>query len=76
MIIGIAASRPVRFMAKAPLFEHPVLGPPMSALGMVPAFRGSDDQRQVHNRVIEAIRKTESLRKSDFVAAFCIPNDR
>ncbi|MDC0936987.1 1-acyl-sn-glycerol-3-phosphate acyltransferase, partial [Pirellulales bacterium] len=37
VMIGIAARRPVRFMAKAPLFEHPVLGPPMRALGMIPA---------------------------------------
>ena len=47
VLIGIAARRPVRFMAKAPLFDHPVLGPPMSALGMIPAFRGSDDSREV-----------------------------
>jgi len=47
VLIGIAARRPVRFMAKAPLFDHPVLGPPMKALGMVPAFRGVDDKSQV-----------------------------
>lgn len=51
VIIGIAAKRPVRFMAKAPLFDHPVLGPPMSALGMVPAFRGSDDAKQVRKNL-------------------------
>lgn len=51
VIIGIAARRPVRFMAKAPLFEHPLLGPPMTALGMVPAFRGSDDARQVRRNI-------------------------
>jgi len=51
VIIGIAVRRPVRFMAKAPLFDHPVLGPPMTALGMVPAFRGSDDSRQVRRNL-------------------------
>jgi 1-acyl-sn-glycerol-3-phosphate acyltransferase len=51
VIIGIAARRPVRFMAKAPLFDHPVLGPPMSALGMIPAFRGSDDPKQVRRNL-------------------------
>ena len=51
VIIGIAARRPVRFMAKAPLFDHPVLGPPMTALGMVPAFRGRDDARQVRRNL-------------------------
>jgi 1-acyl-sn-glycerol-3-phosphate acyltransferase len=47
VLIGIAVGRPVRFMAKAPLFDHPVLGPPMNALGMIPAFRASDDKKQV-----------------------------
>ena len=47
VIMGIAAQRPVRFMAKAPLFEVPVFGSVMRALGMVPAFRGSDDAAQV-----------------------------
>lgn len=51
VIIGIAARRPVRFMAKAPLFDHPVIGPPMSALGMIPAFRGSDDAKQVRRNL-------------------------
>jgi 1-acyl-sn-glycerol-3-phosphate acyltransferase len=51
VISGIAGRRPVRFMAKAPLFDHPLLGPPMSALGMVPAFRGSDDARQVRRNL-------------------------
>ena len=37
VMIGIVARRPVRFMARAPLFDHPVLGPPMRALGMIPA---------------------------------------
>ena len=38
-------------MAKAPLFDHPVIGPPMSALGMVPAYRGSDDAKQVRRNL-------------------------
>jgi 1-acyl-sn-glycerol-3-phosphate acyltransferase len=51
VLIGLAARRPVRFMAKAPLFDVPVLGPLMHALGMVPAFRGSDDVRQVRRNL-------------------------
>ena len=51
VLIGVAARRPVRFMAKAPLFDTPVLGPIMNALGMVPAFRGSDDPREVRRNV-------------------------
>ncbi|MBN2476141.1 MAG: 1-acyl-sn-glycerol-3-phosphate acyltransferase [Pirellulales bacterium] len=51
VLIGIVARRPVRFLAKAPLFDHPLLGPPMRALGMIPAYRGSDDARQVRRNV-------------------------
>src|SRR3954470_2301268 len=47
VILGIAAQRPVRLMAKAPLFDVPVFGAIMRALGMVPAYRGSDDAKQV-----------------------------
>ncbi|HYC71584.1 MAG TPA: 1-acyl-sn-glycerol-3-phosphate acyltransferase [Opitutaceae bacterium] len=47
VLLGIAARRPVRLMAKAPLFEIPLFGDVLRALGMVPAYRGSDDARQV-----------------------------
>ena len=47
VLLGIAAGRPVKLMAKAPLFDVPVFGGVMRALGMVPAYRGSDDARQV-----------------------------
>jgi len=51
VLIGIAAARPVRFMAKSPLFDNPILGPPMKALGMIPAYRGSDDAKQVRRNL-------------------------
>jgi 1-acyl-sn-glycerol-3-phosphate acyltransferase len=51
VMIGIAARRPVRFMAKAPLFDIPVLGRLMKAVGMIPAFRGSDDSKQVRRNL-------------------------
>lgn len=51
VMVGIAARRPVRFMAKAPLFDAFVLGPTMYALGMIPAFRGSDDSKQVRKNL-------------------------
>lgn len=47
VLLGIAAQRPVRLMAKAPLFDVPVFGGVLRALGMVPAYRGSDDAKQV-----------------------------
>lgn len=47
VLLGIAARRPVRLMAKAPLFSIPLFGDVLRALGMVPAYRGSDDAKQV-----------------------------
>ena len=51
IVIGIASGRPVRFMAKAPLFKTPVLGPIMYGLGMIPTYRGSDDSKQVRRNL-------------------------
>ncbi len=51
VVIGITARRPVRFMAKATLFDHPLFGPLMQALGMVPAYRAIDDKRQVRRNL-------------------------
>ena len=47
VLLGIAAQRPIRLLAKAPLFNVPVFGAALRALGMVPAYRGSDDAKQV-----------------------------
>ncbi len=54
-LIGWVAQRPVHFFAKAPLFEAPVFGALLHALGMVPAYRGSDDPSQVR-RNLETLR--------------------
>jgi len=42
VVLGIAARRPIHFFAKAPLFEIPVLGPLLTAAGMIPVYRGVD----------------------------------
>ena len=42
VVLGIAAGRPVRFLAKAPLFAMPVFGALIRDLGMIPAYRGRD----------------------------------
>ncbi len=47
VLLGIAVRRPVRLMAKAPLFDIPLFGKLLRALGMVPAYRGTDDRTQV-----------------------------
>ncbi len=51
VLIGITAARPVRFIAKATLFDMPVVGRVMKALGMVPAYRAMDDASQVRRNL-------------------------
>jgi 1-acyl-sn-glycerol-3-phosphate acyltransferase len=51
VLIGIGVRRPVRFLAKAPLFDVPVFGALMRAFGMLPAYRGSDDRTQVRKNL-------------------------
>lgn len=46
-VVGLTVGRPVHFVSKAPLFDVPVFGDFMRALGMIPAFRGRDDMGQV-----------------------------
>jgi 1-acyl-sn-glycerol-3-phosphate acyltransferase len=69
-VIGWAARRPVHFFAKAPLFEVPVFGALLHAVGMVPAYRGSDDPSQVR-RNLETLRAgAEFLIKGEAVGIF------
>lgn len=51
VMIGIAARQPVSFLAKAPLFDIPVFGALLRAVGMLPAFRGTDDVSQVRRNL-------------------------
>ena len=70
VIIGIAAGRPVHFLAKAPLFQIPVFGRLLFALGMVPAFRASDDSSQVGRNVESLSRAAQFLAHGDAVGIF------
>jgi 1-acyl-sn-glycerol-3-phosphate acyltransferase len=54
VLLGVAARRPVRLMAKAPLFGIPVVGKLLHAFGMIPAYRGTDDRAQV-SRNLESL---------------------
>ena len=42
-LVTAAARRPVRFLAKAPLFTHPLVGWLVRASGSIPVYRRSDD---------------------------------
>lgn len=70
VIIGIAAGRPVHFLAKAPLFQIPVFGRLLFALGMVPAFRASDDSSQVGRNVESLSKAAQFLAQGDAVGIF------
>ena len=43
----VAAGRTVRFLAKAPLFNHKLIGWLVRAVGSVPVYRGADDPKLV-----------------------------
>ncbi|MEZ0336492.1 MAG: 1-acyl-sn-glycerol-3-phosphate acyltransferase [Gemmatimonadales bacterium] len=43
LLVAAAAGRPVRFLAKAPLFGVPVVGAVLRAAGCLPVYRRSDD---------------------------------
>lgn len=51
VVIGFVVQRPVHFFAKAPLFDVPVFGAILHALGMVPAYRGTDDKASVRKNL-------------------------
>ena len=63
MLIGITTQRPVRFMAKAPLFKGRVLGALLRSVGMIPAYRASDDKSSVRRNVESLSVAAENLAK-------------
>ncbi|CAN5726302.1 hypothetical protein BH23GEM3_BH23GEM3_08410 [soil metagenome] len=54
-MVAAAARRPVRFLAKAPLFTDPKIGWLVRASGSIPVYRAVDDAASVH-RNDEAFR--------------------
>jgi 1-acyl-sn-glycerol-3-phosphate acyltransferase len=70
VIIGIVAGRPVHFLAKAPLFQIPVFGRLLFALGMVPAFRAVDNPSEVGRNVESLSRAATFLGKDEVVGVF------
>ena len=69
-LIGFATQRPVHFFAKAPLFDVPVFGALMRALGMVPAYRGQDDKAQVRKNLETLDVGAKYLRQGEAVGIF------
>src|SRR6266542_3570833 len=69
-LIGFVAQRPVHFFAKAPLFDVPVFGALMRALGMVPAYRGADDRSQVKQNLASLEAGAAWLARGEAVGIF------
>jgi len=69
-IVGLVAKRPVHFFAKAPLFDVPVFGAVMRALGMVPAYRGADDRSQVKQNLASLEAGAAWLARGEAVGIF------
>lgn len=70
VMVGIVAKRPVRFLAKAPLFQIPVFGNLLHALGMMPAYRRSDDPSQTHRNLESLGVAAERLRAGEAIGIF------
>ena len=69
-LIGYTVQRPVHFFAKAPLFDVPVFGALMQALGMVPAYRGQDDKASVRKNLETLDVGAEYLGRGEAVGIF------
>src|SRR5688572_27258135 len=70
VIVGKTAARPVHFLAKAPLFSIPVFGPALQALGMLPAYRASDDPSQTGRNMATIDNSANCLAKGEAVGIF------
>jgi 1-acyl-sn-glycerol-3-phosphate acyltransferase len=70
VMIGIAANRPVHFLAKAPLFKIPIVGTLLRAFGMIPAFRAQDDAQQVSRNLDSLALAAAELARGQAVGVF------
>jgi len=51
VILGLAIGRRVRYLAKGPLFEIPVVGRLLRWLGMIPVWRAEDDRSRMRENI-------------------------
>ena len=70
VLVTAAADRPVRFLAKAPLFEERLVGPLVRAAGAIPVYRRQDDPAlaQRNTSVFEQVHS--ALARGDAVGIF------
>jgi len=70
VLVGSLAKREVRFLAKATLFDVPVLGSIIRSLGMIPAYRAQDDASQMKKNLEILDRAAEALAAGHCVGIF------
>ena len=70
LLVATAVERPVRFLAKAPLFAVPVVGRVLRAAGCLPVYRPSDDPGQTARNAATFAAVTAALQEGAAVALF------
>lgn len=70
MCVAWAAGRPVRFLAKAPLFSMPVLGWLVRGSGALPVYRRQDDPALTEQNEATFLAVHEALAQGSAVALF------
>jgi 1-acyl-sn-glycerol-3-phosphate acyltransferase len=70
ILVAAAARRPVRFLAKAPLFAIPVLGAMVRAAGAIAVYRHQDDATATGRNVDSLRAAQEALAAGGAIALF------
>jgi glycerol-3-phosphate O-acyltransferase / dihydroxyacetone phosphate acyltransferase len=70
LVIFWTAGRMTRPLAKAPLFEHPVIGPMLRGLGGLPVYRRQDDPAQMDRNEATFAAAVQALRQGDAVQIY------
>jgi glycerol-3-phosphate O-acyltransferase/dihydroxyacetone phosphate acyltransferase len=68
--VTAVAGRPVRFLAKAPLFRHPLVGWLVRGAGAIPVYRRQDDPALLERNDDTFRAAHEALRAGDAVGIF------
>ncbi len=70
VLLGIVTRRPVVFLTKAPLFDIPIFGRFLQSLGMIPAYRASDDAKQVRRNHDSVDKAAQALASGVAIGVF------
>ncbi len=70
VVLGLAVRRRVRYLAKGPLFEIPLLGRLVKWLGMIPVWRAEDDRSKMRRNLTALGDAAEVLAGGEPVGIF------